>query len=54
LGYCEQAVLLKGRKDIGAIAGSRAANMYGLDVLAEGIQVRFHLHVLEDSAATTF
>ncbi|RZB89967.1 Arogenate dehydratase/prephenate dehydratase 1, chloroplastic, partial [Glycine soja] len=33
-----KAVLLKGRKDIGAIAGSRAANMYGLDVLAEGIQ----------------
>jgi len=38
-------MLLEGRKDNGAIPGSRAANMYGFDVLAEGIWVRFHLHV---------
>ncbi|RZB80677.1 Pentatricopeptide repeat-containing protein, chloroplastic isoform B [Glycine soja] len=34
-----KAVILKGTRDIGAIVGSRVANIYGLDILAEEIQV---------------
>ncbi|KAL2990202.1 hypothetical protein AAZX31_11G183800 [Glycine max] len=33
----EVAVILKGTRDIGAIVGSRVANIYGLDILAEEI-----------------
>lgn len=34
-----QTVSSTGKKDIGAIASVRAANIYGLDILAENIQV---------------
>ena len=33
-----------GLRDTGAVASARAAEIYGLDVLAEKIQVRFPFH----------
>lgn len=48
MGQRGQKVALKGEKDTGAIASARSAEIYGLDVLAEEIQVRLQLHVLED------
>jgi arogenate/prephenate dehydratase len=41
-------------RDTGAIASSRAANIYGLDILAERIQVRLQLLVLEIKLAKEY
>jgi len=40
-----QTVSSSGKIDVGAIASVRAANIYGLDILAENIQV-ISLHPL--------
>jgi len=39
-----QMVASTGLRDTGAVASARAAEIYGLDVLAEKIQVRFPFH----------